>query len=221
MLIRGGFRKLRFLRFVNSKRRFARLPAPVISTGYRVLKRPEQPAARIRPTTPPASRNDEMRDGLLFTQVEWGHGRRKPWSYRCRGCLYATISRSVLLSFLSVCWPDVAGTTRIRAIRLATASDSRPRGRRISAKPGQFSPVAFPAAVLIRGTSNISGPGRITARLQIDKSLNGKPAKRSSSLWFDRRSIVIPDERIVTTPRIGVDYSGDWSQVPYRFILRE
>jgi len=78
-----------------------------------------------------------------------------------------------------------------------------------------------PAAVLIRGTTNISGPGRITARLQIDKSLNGKPAKKSSGLWFENRSIAIPDERIKTTPRIGVEYSGDWSRVPYRFILRE
>ena len=79
----------------------------------------------------------------------------------------------------------------------------------------------YPAAVLIRGTTTISGPGRLTARLRIDKSLNGKPAKKSSGLWFENRSIVIPDERIETTPRIGVEYSGDWSQVPYRFILRE
>jgi DNA-3-methyladenine glycosylase len=79
----------------------------------------------------------------------------------------------------------------------------------------------YPAAVLIRGTTNVSGPGRITARLQIDNSLNGKPAKKSSGLWFENRSIVIPDERIETTPRIGVDYSGDWSRAPYRFILRE
>ncbi len=79
----------------------------------------------------------------------------------------------------------------------------------------------YPAAVLIRGTKDISGPGRITAGLQIDKSLNGKPATKSSGLWFEERSIVIPTERIEATPRIGVDYSGDWSQVPYRFVLRE
>ena len=78
-----------------------------------------------------------------------------------------------------------------------------------------------PAAVLIRGTSTISGPGRITARLKIDKSLNGKPAKKSSGVWFENRSIVIPDEQIATTPRIGVEYSGVWARVPYRFILRE
>src|SRR3954468_3264494 len=79
----------------------------------------------------------------------------------------------------------------------------------------------YPAAVLIRGTATISGPGRITTRLKIDKSLNGKPAKKSSGLWFEDRSITVPDERIEATPRIGVEYSGEWSQVPYRFIFRE
>jgi DNA-3-methyladenine glycosylase len=79
----------------------------------------------------------------------------------------------------------------------------------------------YPAAVLIRGTRDISGPGRLTARLQIDKSLNGKHAKKSSGLWFEDRSIVIPDQQIASTPRIGVEYSGEWSRAPYRFVLRE
>jgi DNA-3-methyladenine glycosylase len=79
----------------------------------------------------------------------------------------------------------------------------------------------YPAAVLIRGTADIRGPGRVTARLQIDKSWNGKPAKKSSGLWFEKRSIVIPDERIEATGRIGVEYSGAWSRAAYRFILRE
>lgn len=79
----------------------------------------------------------------------------------------------------------------------------------------------YPAAVLIRGTKDLSGPGRITASLQIDKALNGKPANKLSGLWFEDRSIIIPDEQIETTPRIGVDYSGDWAQVPYRFCLKD
>jgi DNA-3-methyladenine glycosylase len=79
----------------------------------------------------------------------------------------------------------------------------------------------YPAAVLIRGIRNVSGPGRITARLQIDKSLNGKPAKKSSDVWFENRSIVIPDNQIEATPRVGVAYSGEWSKVLYRFVLRE
>ena len=79
----------------------------------------------------------------------------------------------------------------------------------------------YPAAVLIRGTASISGPGRITAHLQIDESMNGKRAKKSSGLWFEDRTIDIPDDLIETTPRIGVEYSGDWSRAPYRFILQK
>lgn len=79
--------------------------------------------------------------------------------------------------------------------------------------------LGYPAAVLIRGTASISGPGRITARLRIDKSMNGKPAKKSSGLWFEQRAIDIPDARIQATPRIGVEYAGDWSRAPYRYIL--
>ena len=79
----------------------------------------------------------------------------------------------------------------------------------------------YPAAVLIRGTQEISGPGRITSRLAIDKSLNGNPAKRSSGLWFEDRAAPIASKRIEATPRIGVDYAGDWAQAPYRFVLRD
>jgi len=74
--------------------------------------------------------------------------------------------------------------------------------------------LGYPAAVLIRGTKNISGPGRITAGLQIDKSLNGKPAKKSSGLWFENRSIVIPHDRIETTPRIGVESAATGREFP-------
>jgi len=82
-------------------------------------------------------------------------------------------------------------------------------------------PSDYPAAVLIRGTQDVSGPGRICAQFQIDKALNGKPAEESSDLWFEKRSRVIPAKRIRATPRIGVDYSGAWATKPYRFVLDE
>lgn len=82
-------------------------------------------------------------------------------------------------------------------------------------------PPGYPAAVLIRGTQDVVGPGRITSRLRIDKSMNGKPATGASGLWFEERTIKIAAKRIQSTPRIGVDYSGDWAQAPYRFVLRD
>lgn len=77
----------------------------------------------------------------------------------------------------------------------------------------------FPAAVLIRGTDQVTGPGRLTRALSIDKSLNGKKQGLESGLWFEEGELIDP-KRILRTPRIGVDYAGDfWSQQPYRFLL--
>ncbi len=80
----------------------------------------------------------------------------------------------------------------------------------------------YPAAVLIRGAGEISGPGRLTKALQIDKALNIKPALRKAGLWFEDRGVVIKKSAIQKTPRIGIDSSGPiWSKKPYRFVLKE
>lgn len=76
----------------------------------------------------------------------------------------------------------------------------------------------FPAAVLIRGTENISGPARLTKALQIDKKLNGKKLGKKSGLWIEDGESV-PSRLIVRTPRIGISYAGDWVDKPYRFVL--
>jgi len=77
-----------------------------------------------------------------------------------------------------------------------------------------------PSAVLIRSTGNISGPGRLTKDLGIDKALNGKESSRDSGLWIEDRGISVEREKIERTPRIGVSYAGPyWSGKKYRFIL--
>jgi DNA-3-methyladenine glycosylase len=72
-------------------------------------------------------------------------------------------------------------------------------------------------AVLIRGVQGISGPGRVATALQIDADLYGKPAARSSGLWFE-----VPGEaplKIKRTARIGVDYAGPvWAARKLRFV---
>lgn len=78
-------------------------------------------------------------------------------------------------------------------------------------------PVGYPAAVLLRGAGEISGPGRLTKTLGIDGSFNKREAKRKSSLWFEDRGESMV--KIVRVPRVGVDYAGPaWSKKPYRFI---
>ena len=91
-----------------------------------------------------------------------------------------------------------------------------------------------PAAVLIRGvlladtnlsTSDVdrlvSGPGRLTKALQIDKKLNTKKLGKKSWLWVEDRGVKVGKKEIINTSRIGVAYAGPiWSKKRYRFLLK-
>lgn len=79
-------------------------------------------------------------------------------------------------------------------------------------------PEDWPAAVLIRGVDGISGPGRVTKALGIDGRLNGRPAHPESGLYLENRGVRVPARLVQRTPRIGVDYAGEyWAQRPWRF----
>jgi len=79
----------------------------------------------------------------------------------------------------------------------------------------------YPAAVLIRGVEGISGPGKITKRLGVTRSLNAKAAAPKSGLWIEDRGVAVPEKNIVCTPRIGVAYAKEWAHKPYRFVLKD
>ena len=78
----------------------------------------------------------------------------------------------------------------------------------------------FPSAILIRGLCTISGPGRITKYLKIDKSFNGKSISKDTGLWIEDRGIKIKKDDIEKTKRVGIDYAEDWAEKPYRFLLK-
>lgn len=97
-------------------------------------------------------------------------------------------------------------------------------------------PKDYPAAVLIRGVLGISGPGRLTKQLKINKKFNNKVASPKTGLWIEdeglkpRRSakteVGAPTEasefKIENSPRIGVNYAGPvWSKKKWRFELTE
>ncbi len=83
-------------------------------------------------------------------------------------------------------------------------------------------PEGWPAAVLIRGVEGVSGPGRVTRALDVDRRLNRAPAGISSGLWIEDRGVRIPGRRIAAGPRVGVDYAGPiWAAKPWRFTLVE
>lgn len=74
-----------------------------------------------------------------------------------------------------------------------------------------------PQAVLVRGVENLSGPGKLTKTLGIDKSFYGEDLITSERIWFeDSGSKPI----VKTSPRIGIDYAGEyWVAKPWRFYI--
>ncbi len=80
-------------------------------------------------------------------------------------------------------------------------------------------PKDYPAAILIRGAGGISGPGRLTRALDIDKSTNLLPATRKNDLWIEENGLTIPEKQIARTPRIGIESAGPlWAGKPYRMV---
>jgi DNA-3-methyladenine glycosylase len=83
----------------------------------------------------------------------------------------------------------------------------------VCGKPGH------PSAVLLRGVEGTVGPGRLTKKLMIDKSLNMKMLGKNSGLWIeegDKNEKI----KIKKTPRIGIDSSGPvWSKKLLRFVI--
>jgi len=76
-----------------------------------------------------------------------------------------------------------------------------------------------PAAVLIRGVGEHSGPGRVTKPLGIDRSFDGRSAHRRTGLWLEASGVIVPRRLVVRTPRIGVAYAGEWAEKPLRFVF--
>ena len=75
----------------------------------------------------------------------------------------------------------------------------------------------YPAAVLVRGVAEASGPGRVCKYFKIDKKLNGR--KLGRELWVEDREIKVSRRKIQVSKRIGVDYAGESRNRPWRFIL--
>jgi DNA-3-methyladenine glycosylase len=79
-------------------------------------------------------------------------------------------------------------------------------------------PEGYPAAILVRGVEGAIGPGRLTKQLGINRTLNGTPAAPASGLHLEDHGIVVPRRKIISGPRVGVDYAGPvWAAKPWRF----
>ena len=82
----------------------------------------------------------------------------------------------------------------------------------VTGKPG------VPAAVLLRGAGHLTGPGRLTKGLGIDRTLDGAEAVPASGVWLEDAGVRVPPRQIARTPRIGIGYAGEWVEKPLRFV---
>lgn len=81
----------------------------------------------------------------------------------------------------------------------------------------------LPEAVLVRAANpptrvSASGPGRLCRAFEIDRTAN-ECSLLGRDLWLEEGDPP-PSSEILATPRVGVDYAGAWSRVPYRFVVR-
>ncbi|HEY0967117.1 MAG TPA: DNA-3-methyladenine glycosylase [Opitutaceae bacterium] len=76
-----------------------------------------------------------------------------------------------------------------------------------------------PNAILIRGVEGLSGPGRLTKGLGIDRRFNGLAARAATGLWIEDDGFRPARDEVRATPRIGVDFAGPhWAAMPWRFV---
>ena len=83
-----------------------------------------------------------------------------------------------------------------------------------------------PHAVLLRAiepvtgiTERTCGPGLLCRAMSVDRRLNGTDLC-AGALWIERPGNARP-VRIGQSPRIGVDYAGQWARRPWRFFDRD
>ncbi len=78
----------------------------------------------------------------------------------------------------------------------------------------------YPAAVLVRATAVVSGPGRLTRHFALTGKQNALPLRPASGIWIEQKEIdPVRPGSVRAMPRVGVDYAGaEWRAKPWRFV---
>jgi len=67
-------------------------------------------------------------------------------------------------------------------------------------------------------TQVTDGPGKVTKALGITLADNGE-SFQNKRIWIEDRGLDMSKTKILTMPRIGVEYAGEDALLPYRFLL--
>jgi len=97
----------------------------------------------------------------------------------------------------------------------------------------------IPHAILIRAIEPITGIKTMLARRRkskTDRSLTGGPGALSQALgmtvqhnglslrgpkiWVEDIQVTVPENEILASPRVGIDYAGEDARLPWRFRIR-
>jgi len=71
-----------------------------------------------------------------------------------------------------------------------------------------------------KGAELTNGPAKLCQALSIDKSLNGWDVTIGNELWVEDYK-KIPNSKIMTAPRVGIDYAHPRDrEAPWRFLLK-
>lgn len=74
-----------------------------------------------------------------------------------------------------------------------------------------------------RSVNNVgltSGPAKLTQALSINGSFNGEDLENSKRIWVEDRGVKYPRSKVCRSPRIGVDYAGQYKDKPWRFFVK-
>lgn len=82
----------------------------------------------------------------------------------------------------------------------------------------------IPEMLLRRGLTTVSpqltaGPGLLTQALGITTTYYGTDLT-GDLIWIEDRGEIIPEEQILASPRVGIDYAGVDAALPWRFRLK-